>query len=194
MRILVTGFEPFGGQSVNPSWEAVRPLGGGDVVTACLPVSWNGAPQSLLAAIAESKPDCVLLCGQAGGRSGVSVELCAVNECRTDLADNALLLHPDAPILAGGPARYEATYPRAAILSALARGGIEAHPSEDAGRFICNLVLYTALHHAATRCPSLTAGFLHLPYLPEQSETAPTMAAPLQLRALRLALEAIRNA
>lgn len=194
-KILVTGFMPFGGQEINPSWEAVRELDRQETC-ACvrlvqLPVEWIAGPRALREAVEEFKPDCALLFGQAGGRAKVSLERVGFNLCACKAPDNAGLLREGEPILPGAPDALAATYPFEDIFQAIAAEGVGVEYSYDAGRFICNQVLWSALHMARSEFPGMRAGFIHLPFLPGQKEGAPCMPLEEQKRA---ALAAVRAA
>ncbi len=190
MKILVTGFAPFGGQSINPSWEAVKALSGREFAAEIrlreLPVEWKAGRERLLSEIADFRPDCVLMCGQAGGRTGVSVERLGVNLCDCKAPDNAGVVLRDTPIVPMAPDALASTYPYEKILAELRKNGIPAAYSFDAGRYICNLVLWTALQAARTQYPGMQAGFIHLPFLPGQREGAPCMELGEQQRAVEL--------
>ncbi len=197
MKILLTGFQPFGGACVNPSWEAVKDFDGScfscEVVTACLPVEWGRVKAHVDALIEQHRPDCVILTGQAGGRAGISVERLAVNRV-SQRPDNAGMLPPSLRIVEGGPAELVATYPQKRILSALQEAGIEATLSDSAGGYICNYTLYLALLLAKDRYPHMQVGFLHLPYLPEQTHDKPTMGLKEQKRAIGIVIDAVLQA
>ena len=194
MKILATGFMPFGGQEINPSWEAVKALEGDDIIKVCLPVEWKAGPETLCAAIAEHRPDCVLMVGQAGGREPVTIERVGFNMCDCKAPDNAGELRQGTPIREGAPDALASTFPFEEIRTALLEAGIPAEYSWNAGRYICNEVLYTALQYARENCPGMRAGFIHLPFLPEQTQDRPSMPAEKQKKAIALAVEAIRNA
>lgn len=197
MRLLVTGFEPFNGQSINPSWETVSLLANesfnADIRLVRLPVEWIAAPMTLVKEINSFKPDCVLMVGQAGGREGISIERIAYNDRTATIADNTGLVLFNSPICEGGENSLMATYPYEAVLNALTKANIKADYSFDAGRFICNLVLYTALNHAKSNSIPMSSGFIHLPYLPGQVEGAPCMSLSEQTLAIKLAVGAIIN-
>ena len=186
---------PFGEQEINPSWEAVKALEGkelgAELCLRCLPVEWDAGPRELLEAIREIRPDCALMVGQAGGRDSVSVERLAVNleDCQTP--DNAGVIRRGTPIRAGAPDALAATYPFEAILLALREEGIPARYSWNAGRYLCNCVLWTALDAAREEYPGMRAGFIHLPYLPGQKEGAPCLDAQTQERAIEACVRAI---
>ena len=194
MMILVTGFEPFGGEAINPSWEAVRRiprLPGVTYKRMRLPVEWGRGQALLEQAVRDLRPDCVLLCGQAGGRSGVSIERVAINLMETSAPDNAGVSHMGDPVQAHGPDAYFATYPYRAMLAALKAADVPAAYSYSAGAYLCNCVMYRALHLAATELPGMQAGFIHLPYLPEQTTDRPSLPLETQVKALELCLTAI---
>jgi pyroglutamyl-peptidase len=201
MRILMTGFEPFGGDTVNPSLEAVRALDlwrpqGVTLGIASLPVSAAGLGAALRAAVAAHEADAVLLVGQAGSRIEVSVERVGINVIDARIPDNEGAQPVDVPVMPGGPAAYLATVPIKAIAVALRAGGVPAAVSNTAGTFLCNAGLYLACHLAATEFPGLRAGFLHVPLLPEQAarhQGAPSMALPTIVAGLRIAVETIRD-
>jgi pyroglutamyl-peptidase len=198
--ILLTGFEPFGGESRNPSADAVAALSGAAVpgvrlATEILPCAYGGALPALRAAIARHRPDAVIAVGQAGGRAEISVERIAINVDDGRIADNDGVWRIDEPVVAGGPAAYFATLPIKAMVARLRAAGIPAHVSQTAGTFLCNHVFYAACHIAATERPGLRAGFIHVPFLPEQAAKrgAPSLDLALVVAALRLAVETLRD-
>jgi len=171
--VLVTGFEPFGGETVNPSWAAVQALQGARIAghrveTRCLPVVFGGALTSLRKAIADTKPVLVLCIGQAGGRPQISLERIAINVDDARKPDNAGNSPVDAPIVAGGPAGYFSTLPIKRALAELQRAGIPAEISQSAGTYVCNHVFYGLMHSLRKR-RGLRGGFVHIPYSPEQA-------------------------
>ena len=173
MKALVTGFEPFGGDTINASLEAVRRLpaqiGRLEIVTAQLPTSYARSLAALEAAIERTKPDIVLCVGQAGERAALCVERVAINVQDAEIADNDGAKPVDAPVIAGGPAAYLATLPARAVVAALHAEKLPAQLSMSAGTFVCNHVFYGLMHLAATRGQSFRAGFLHVPRLPQQA-------------------------
>ena len=195
MKILLTGFEPFGGEKINPSWEAVRGVGeeipGAAIERLCLPVEWRRGQEMLSQAIERLRPDCVLMTGQAGGCAGVSIERVAINLCETGIADNAGEQKCGEAVEPDGPTAYFATYPYREMLAALRAAKIPASFSFSAGAYLCNCVMYRALHLQATAYPKMAAGFLHLPYLPEQTQDKPSMPLETMVRALEACLSAI---
>jgi pyroglutamyl-peptidase len=183
MKVLVTGFEPFGGESVNPSWEAARllaadPPAGLDVTAVRLSCVYGRAVDELRAAVAEADPELVLCTGQAGGRTGLSVERVAVNVDDATLPDNAGHRPVDRPIVPDGPVAYLSSLPLKACVAAVREAGLPASVSGTAGNFLCNHVFYGLAHLIATERPALRGGFVHVPYAPEQvvDRQAPSMS------------------
>ena len=178
--VLLTGFEPFNGATINPAWEAVRMLDGwtGDgfqVVTRQLPCVFGLSTRLLLDAIEECKPDVVIAVGQAGGRPDITVERVAINVDDAPIPDNDGWQPADATIVKVGPAAYFATLPIKAIAHAIRARGVAASVSQTAGTFVCNHVFYGLMHF--THELPLKAGFLHVPFLPEQVVDKPGVAA-----------------
>jgi pyroglutamyl-peptidase len=150
LRILVTGFEPFGGQSLNPSWEVACALHGlqlqGAQVTAVqLPCVFAHALPALQQALAQHRPDIVLALGQAEGRCDFSVERVAINVQDARIPDNAGAQPIDVPVIAGGPAAYFSTLPIKTLVAGLKAAGFPASVSQTAGTFVCNQVFYALL-------------------------------------------------
>ena len=171
--ILLTGFAPFGGERTNPSWEVAswldgKEIGGATIHTLELPVNCRRAAKAVTDAIARTKPAAMLGLGQAGGRPSLSVEKVAVN-----LADDRASRETDGganakPIFANGPDAYFARLPIAPLLREITRAGIPATISLSAGVYVCNTVMYAALH-AMRSSPQAPVGFIHLPYTAAQA-------------------------
>jgi len=181
MRVLLTGFEPFGGQSLNPSREVARALHGtrvaGAQVTAVeLPCVFAKALPALQQALAQHRPDLVLALGQAEGRSDLSLERVAINVMDARIPDNAGEQPIDVPVIAGGPAAYFSTLPIKALVAGLREAGFPASVSQTAGTFVCNQVFYALQHLLAGQ--GVHSGFMHLPLLPEQAACWPGPAMP----------------
>ena len=181
--ILVSGFQPFGGESVNPSFEAVRRLpdeiGDMRLIRMELPVAFAEAAALLLEKIREIRPDAVLAVGQAGGRKGITPELIAVNVQNGGIPDNSGRQPAWEPILAGGPDGIFTRLPVREMVRAMRGAGIEASLSLSAGAFVCNDLMYQVL--AATAESGLPFGFIHVPFLPEQTADKPGAASmPLE--------------
>jgi len=192
--ILLTGFEPFGGETLNPSWEAARALqgesiGGAVLAARRLPCVVDDVTPALVQAIDDVDPVLVLCLGLAGGRPDVSLERVAINIVDARIPDNAGRQPIDEPVVADGPAAYFSTLPIKAMAQALHHGGIPASISATAGTYVCNAVFYGLAHHIATRRPALRGGFVHLPYLPEMATRhrgAPSLALDTLVKAVRL--------
>lgn len=193
MTILVTGFNPFGGAEVNPSWEAVRRLpekiGGAQIVKVLLPTEFRRAEQRLLEAMVENSPDAVISVGVAGGKGEIYVERVAVNLRDARIPDNVGFQPQDEPVAEDGPTAYFATLPVKAMVSAMKEAGVPAAVSNSAGTFVCNDVMYTALHQG--KVPM--AGFIHVPQLPPQAAEKGEEGMELSetLRGLTAAVEAV---
>lgn len=187
--VLLTGFEPFGGDSSNPSGEAVHAVaahwGGRELlVTAVLPVTFAGASARLRELIAAHTPDVVIAVGLAGGRSAIGIERVAVNLVDARIPDNDGAQPVDEPSVAGAPAAAFSTLPVKTIARAIGEAGLPAEVSYSAGTFVCNHVFFTALDAAP---PGTRAGFVHVPW---SSEHAPDPdAATLPLRGIARAVE-----
>ena len=191
--VLLTGFDAFGGQALNPSSLAVhalrgRRIAGHRVVTAELPTAFDSAPARLRALIETHRPALVVCVGQAGGRAAISLERVAINLIDARIADNALAQPVDEPVVPGAPAAYFSTLPLKAMLAALQRDGLAAEVSQTAGTFVCNQVFYALMHALATRrgWGRLRGGFIHVPWLPEQG--TPSMPLADIVRGLRVAV------
>ena len=197
MRILLTGFEPFDGEAINPSWEAVRALDGwrfGDVQVHARRICcvFGQALQALDAAIDETRPQVVIAVGQAGGRSDITPERIAINIDDGHICDNAGCQPIDQPVVPGAPAAYFSTLPIKAIVRDLHAAGIPASVSDSAGTFVCNHLFYGLMHRLATQPAhrGMRGGFIHIPWLPEQAARfpgQPSLALATAVEALRIA-------
>jgi pyroglutamyl-peptidase len=196
-RLLLTGFEPFGGEPINPSWEAVRALegeriGGHQVVVRRLPVSFAGARSALEAAIDALQPRLVLAVGQAGGRARLSLERVAINLIDARIPDNEGCQPIDAAVVEGAACAHFATVPVKAMRAAIEAAGVPAELSHSAGCYVCNAVFFLLMQQLADR-PGVRGGFLHVPWLPEQAARHPgEPALPLAsiITGLRAAVQA----
>jgi len=194
--ILVTGFAPFDGESVNPSWLAARRLDGwtvaGRVVAAReIPCAFGASIAALEALMDEIKPEAAIAVGQAGGRADLSVERVAVNLDDAERPDNEGWRPIDRPVIEGGPAAYFSSLSVKAIVAALREAGLPASVSNSAGGFVCNHLFYGACHLRETRFPAMKAGFIHVPYALEQGARhpgAPTMAIETIVEGLKIAV------
>ena len=178
-KLLVTGFDPFGGESVNPAREAVLrlpdALGGYEITKLEIPTVFGLAAETVLRAAEELRPHAILCVGQAGGRSAITPEVVAINLREASIPDNGGNRPVNQPVVPGGPAAYFSTLPVRDMVAAIKEAGIPAQLSYSAGAFVCNDLLYTLLHRYADT--PVLVGFIHVPYLPYQAkEGVPSMA------------------
>ena len=193
--ILLTGFEPFGGELINPSWEVARaldgaPIAGARVVAHLLPCRFGAAGEAMQRLVAELRPVCVLALGQASGRADFSIERVAINVDDARIPDNEGAQPIDEPVVAEGPTGYFSTLPIKAMVAGLRAAGLPASVSQSAGTFVCNHVFYSLMHSLRQR-PEVRAGFMHLPLLPAQASRhpgVPCMPLPLMVEGVRQAL------
>ena len=190
-KLLITGFDPFDGASVNPSWEAVKLLpeqiGAYEIHKLQIPTIFGLAPKTVLEKAAEIQPDVIISVGQAGTRKAVTPERIGINVRDARITDNAGISPKDEPIVSGGPDGLFTTLPIKAMIGAICDAGLSGAISNTAGTFVCNDVLYSLLHHYAgthVRC-----GFIHVPWLPEQGE--PNLSLEDTVRALTAAIGAL---
>lgn len=181
MKILVTGFDPFGSEKINPALEAVKRLptqiSGAKIITLEIPTVFNEVGPIIQQAIQTYQPDLVLNVGQAGGRFNITVEKVAINLADARIADNQGNQPLDEAIFADGPTAYFTQLPVKAIVSALNENEIPAAVSYTAGTFVCNYVMYYVQHLISTRYPKIKGGFIHVPYIPAQVVTKPNQPA-----------------
>lgn len=199
-KILVTGFEPFDGNAVNPSQQIAEALAmlavpGHEIATAVLPVDRYAAPRAVVAAIDAQRPAVALLLGQATGRAALAIERVAVNLLDFRIPDNAGNLASEEAVAPDGPAAYFATVPVRAMYDAVRAAGVPVELSLSAGAYLCNQVLYVALHHVAQRGLPVRVGFIHVPTLPEQaaerSARTPSMSLETMIRGVSAALSVL---
>ena len=193
-HLIITGFDPFGGETVNPSWEAVSRLpdiiGDYRLTKLQIPTVFGTAADTVLAAAAEDAPDVILCVGQAGGRDAVTPERIAVNMASARIPDNRGNQPVETPILPGAPDGIFSTVPVAAMADAITAAGLPGKISNTAGTFVCNDTLYRLLHRFAGT--AVRAGFVHVPWLPEQAkEGAPSMELQDITAALTAAIGAL---
>ncbi|MEX5746373.1 pyroglutamyl-peptidase I [Massilia sp. X63] len=198
--VLLTGFEPFNKANINPAWEAVRALEGWGgaafrVEVRQLPCVFGQANAALAAMVDELRPDIVIAVGQAGGRAEISVERVAINVDDASILDNAGQQPVDRRICEDGPAAYFSTLPIKAMVAAMREKGVQAGVSQTAGTFVCNHVFYGLMHHTAGK--AVKAGFIHVPFLPEQAEarsdSPPSMPLDDIIRGIMTAVETAVN-
>ena len=192
MKILLTGFEPFGKASSNPSGEIVKQISGDNIVTAILPVAYAKSAERLLALIEEHNPDVVICLGQAEGRTEITPERVAINLDDARLADNEGVLRSGIKIIDGGPDAYFSTLPVKEIVEAIKAKGVPAAVSLSAGTFLCNHVFYVAQNKFAGT--NVRSGFVHVPLMDSQSPEfpgLPTMPLDQMVTAVRVMLEVL---
>jgi len=192
--MLITGFAPFGGEPINPSWEAVKALpeqiGEYRLIKLEVPVVYGLAGQTVLERAAVVQPDAILCIGQAAGRSAVTPEYVAINLRHANIPDNAGYCAMEKPIVEGGPDAYFSTMPVVRIREAIQKAGIPSAVSFSAGAFVCNDLLYTLLHHYAGT--AMKAGFIHVPLLPQQAKNGmPSLGLDEICRALNAAIQCL---
>jgi len=192
MMILLTGFEPFGKATLNPSGEIIKQISGENIVTAILPVAYTQSAERLLQLTAEHNPDVVISLGQAEGRTQITPERIAINLDDARLADNQGVIRNDVPIIAGGPVAYESTLPIKDIVKAVNDAGVPATVSLSAGAFLCNHVFYLAQDYF--KGTNVRSGFVHVPLMDEQGPEfpgLPTMPLDQMVKAIRTMLEVL---
>ena len=190
--ILLTGFEPFGNATSNPSGEIVKQISGDNIVTAILPVAYTQSAEQLLSLIEQHKPDVVICLGQAEGRTAITPERVAINLDDARLADNEGVLRNDVKILQDGPDAYFSTLPINNIVAAIKAQGIPAAVSLSAGAFLCNHVFYVAQNKFAGS--DVRSGFVHVPLMDSQATEfpgLPTMPLGQMVTAVRAILEVV---
>lgn len=197
--ILITGFEAFGGEKINPSWEAVKQLDQliieeHQLIARQLPCSFTESSQRLIQLLEELQPQIVLNIGQAGGRLDISLERVAINLDDARIADNLGAQPIDQTIIKDAPSAYFTNLPLKAILQTARSNGIPASISYSAGTFVCNHVFYTLMHWINTVNPAIKGGFIHIPYLPEQAAALvaqPSMTQETVISGLKIILKTV---
>jgi len=194
-NVLITAFDLFGGGLINPALEAVMLLpdeiNGITVIKKEIPTVFGESVDVLYTALALAQPDAVICVGQAGGRPDITIERVAINVDDAHIPDNAGIERVDTPVVEGGPAAYFSTLPIKAIVNALRQAEIPASVSNSAGTFVCNHVMYAALHYAATRRVTMKAGFVHIPYTLRQvldKPTKPSMSTENVVKGLKVVI------
>ena len=191
-KVLLTGFEPFGTATSNPSAEIVKQINGDNIVTAILPVAYAGSAERLLELIAEHNPNVVICLGQAEGRTQITPEKIAINLDDARLPDNAGVQRSDIKILDDGPDAYFTTLPIKEMVDAAKAAGVPASVSLSAGAFLCNHVFYVAQNKFAGS--NVRSGFVHVPLMDSQAPEfpgLPTMPLDQMVTAVRAMLEVL---
>ena len=198
MKILITGFDPFGGESVNPALEAVKlmkdEIAGAQIVKLEIPTVFHKSVEKIHETMKAEKPDVVLSIGQAGGRFGVTPERVAINVDDARIKDNEGNQPVDVPVFADGAPAYFSSLPVKAMVEAIKAKGLPASLSNSAGTFVCNHVMYGVLYYIDKEFPGVRGGFIHVPFITNQVVTKPnmpSMALADITKALEAAVEAI---
>ena len=199
MKILITGFDPFGGENVNPAYEAVKLLpdtiAGAEIIKLEVPTRFHRAGAVLEDAMQRHKPDAVICVGQAGGRAAITPEKVAINLMDGRIPDNAGYQPVDAPIREDGETAYFTSLPVKAMVQRMQDAGIPAAVSYTAGTYVCNYLLYTLLYLIDKKYPNVRGGFIHVPYAMEQVINKPLGTPSMDLcqiaRGLETAVEAV---
>lgn len=201
-KVLVTGFDPFGGEKVNPALEAIKLLKGKRTdnysIEICeIPTVFKRSIETLSNAIQSSHPDIVICIGQAGGRSSITVERVAINVDDARIPDNEGNQPIDIPVIAGGPVAYWSTLPIKAMVKNMQEKGIPASISQTAGTFVCNHIFYGLMNRIEqNKSSSIKGGFIHIPFLPEQTvhrPASPSMSLDMIVSGLEIAIDTAVN-
>lgn len=198
MKILVTGFDPFGGESVNPAYEAVKLLpdeiAGAQIIKMEIPTVFSKSGPAVEAGIEKYQPDVVINVGQAGGRSCVTVEKVGINLAQARIPDNAGEQPMDVPLQEDGETAYFATIPVNAIVENVRAHGLPCHISFTAGTYVCNCVMYNVLYLTKKKYPGIRAGFIHVPFacgqVVDKPNGTPCMSLTDIAKSLEYAIEA----
>ena len=200
MKVLVTGFEPFGGETVNPAQQIVERLpqqvAGAQVVRRIVPCVFGRSIEAVRQAVEQERPDVVICIGQSGGRDAICPERVAINISDARIPDNAGNQPIDEPMFADGQNAYFSTLPIKAIAAAVRQAGIPCQVSNTAGTYVCNHLMYGLLYHIQRSFPGVRGGFIHVPFLPQQVEQKPgTPSLPLDdmVQAILIAIETCVN-
>lgn len=194
MKLLLTGFDPFGGESINPAWEAVKrvsdQVGDVEVVKLMVPTVFYKSIDTVAAAIEKEKPDAVLCIGQAGGRFDLNPERVAININDARIPDNEGNQPLDGPVFADGETAYFATLPIKAMAEEIRKAGVPASVSNTAGTYVCNHLMYGVLYTLANKYPDVRGGFMHVPFITSQVINRKPIAPSLSLEQIVTGIEA----
>lgn len=199
MKVLITGFDPFGGESVNPAYEAVKLLpetvAGAEVIKLEIPTVYDKAGEAVEEGIKKYQPDVVICVGQAGGRSSIMIEKVAINLAEARIPDNSGNQPMDRALRADGENAYFTNLPCKAVVNEIREAGIPAHISYTAGTFVCNDVMYSLLYMIDKKYNNIRGGFIHVPYANSQVIDKPVGTCAMSLetiaKGLELAIKAI---
>ncbi|MGL4627932.1 pyroglutamyl-peptidase I [Cetobacterium sp.] len=200
MKVLITGFDPFGGESINPAWEAVNAMqdmvDGIEVIKLQIPTVFKKSAEKLFAGIDEHKPDVVMCIGQAGGRYDMSVERVAINMDDGRIPDNEGYQPIDTPVYEDGENAYFATLPIKGIVEEIKAAHIPASVSNTAGTYVCNHIMYSLLYYISKNNLNIKGGFIHVPYITQQvvdKKNMPYMEVSTITKALESAVKALKK-
>ncbi len=200
MKVLITGFDPFGGEKINPAWEAVNALpnevDGVEVIKVQIPTVFKKSAQKLFKAIESVKPDAVICVGQAGGRFDFNVERIAINVDDARIPDNEGKQPIDVKIFEDGENAYFATLPIKAMVEEAKKAGVPASVSNTAGTFVCNHIMYSLLYYINKNKLNIRGGFIHVPYISQQvigKKNTPYMELTTATKGLEASIRAIKN-
>lgn len=202
MTILITGFDPFGGETINPAYEAVKLLpdkiAGANIIKLEIPTVFSKSTIAIEEGIKKYNPDVVISVGQAGGRSSVTIEKVAINLAEARIPDNAGEQPMDTPLREDGETAYFTTLPIKAMVQNVREKGFPCHISYTAGTYVCNSVMYQTLYLTKKYYPHIKAGFIHVPYeagqVVDKANGTPFMSLEMIAKSLEYAVEAVVNA
>jgi pyroglutamyl-peptidase len=193
MKVLVTGFDPFGGDKINPAYEAVKRLPdtilGATIVKREVPTVFGKSSQVLEELLSAEKPDMVICVGQAGGRYAVSFERVAINLVEARIPDNEGNQPMDEPVEADGDSAYFTTLPIKAMVKEVHEAGLPGYVSYTAGTYVCNYLMYSLMYLINKKFPTVKGGFIHVPFIPEQVVDRPVTTPSMELEAIVTSLE-----
>lgn len=198
MRVLITGFDPFGGEKINPAWEAVKGMkdriGEIEIIKLEIPTVFHKATKVLIEGAKACNPDVIIAIGQAGGRYDITPERVAINIDDARIKDNDGAQPIDVKIYEDGENAYFTNLPIKAMVEAMKKEGIPASVSNTAGTFVCNHIMYSIMYHITKNKIAKKGGFIHVPYIPEQvvdKKNVPYMEKSRITKALEIAIEAL---
>ncbi|WP_291259970.1 pyroglutamyl-peptidase I [Fusobacterium sp.] len=200
MKVLITGFDPFGGEKINPAWEAVKGLKdeieGAEIVKLQIPTVFKKSAEKLFENIDAINPDVVICVGQAGGRFELSIERVAINLDDGRIPDNNGYQPVDVKIFEDGENAYFSTLPIKAMVEDVKKVGIPSAISNTAGTYVCNHIMYSLLYYINKKNLAIRGGFIHVPYITEQvldKKNTPYMDLNTITRGLEACIKAVIN-
>lgn len=200
MKVLITGFDPFGGEAINPAWEAVnalpREIDGIEIIKVQIPTVFKKSAQKLFETIDTVKPNAVICVGQAGGRFDFNVERIAINVDDARIPDNEGKQPIDEKIFEDGENAYFATLPIKAMVEEARKAGVPASVSNTAGTFVCNHIMYSLLYYLSRNNLNIRGGFIHVPYIAQQvigKKNMPFMEVTTITKGLEASIRALKD-